>query len=419
MVMQPRQSTIDLFSTFLRFEADCFSNWAIDSKLRRSMKVCLAKVSESKASEQFWTTYWHQRWREQHSPSQAADLRSSRTQQASEEALGHLSAYLQEACYWSAYKAANWLTASRYGIADCFQIAIAEVPKILRARDPNHPASLKTYASQAFKNSIRDFLRQSREVDLCSDWGLLLKLSRKQLTEALLQAGLSAAAIEQHLLAWTCFETVYLPTKSPGLRQLPAPDRETWSAIATLYNQQRHQLKAASAACGAEMIAGWLSNCTRRARAYLYPPVASLNAPKPGFESKEWQDDLANDDSGLSLDENDESLLSALIAQEEAEARQTQQRDVNEVLKTAIATLNPEAQELLTLYYQHELTQQQVAKQLNVQQYTISRKLSKVRADLLLALTRWSQETLHIAPSSDVVKNISVVLEEWLQQSMK
>ncbi|MER3478666.1 MAG: group 3/4 sigma-70 RNA polymerase sigma factor, partial [Leptolyngbya sp. ERB_1_2] len=59
--MKPRQNTIDLFSTFLRFEADCFSNWAIDAKLRRSMKACLAEFPESNTSEQFWATYWHQR----------------------------------------------------------------------------------------------------------------------------------------------------------------------------------------------------------------------------------------------------------------------------------------------------------------------------------------------------------------------
>lgn len=395
--MQPRQSITDLFSTFLQFEADHVSRWATDAKLRRSMKAHLTEVSDPKASEQFWSTYWHQRWCE--------------AQTFREIALGHLSAYLQETCYWSAYKGNQWLTESRYRASDCFQIAIAEVPKILKARDPNYPGSLKTYAGNAFKNIIRDFLRQSREVDLCSDWGLLLKLSRKRLTEALSQAGLNSDTIDQYLLAWTCFETAYLPTKSPSLRKLPAPDRETWAAIATLYNDQRRQLQTPGAERSADTIASWLSICTRHARAYLHPPVTSLNAPKPGYESKEWQDDLPDD--------NRDSLLDDLILQEDTEARQTQHRDVNEVLRAAIAQLDPTAQDLLALYYNQGLTQQQIAKQLNVQQYTVSRKLSKTRETLLLALTRWSQETLHISLTSDVVKNISLVLEEWLQERMK
>jgi DNA-binding transcriptional regulator LsrR (DeoR family) len=85
------------------------------------------------------------------------------------------------------------------------------------------------------------------------------------------------------------------------------------------------------------------------------------------------------------------------------------------VLTEAIAALDPSIQELLQLYYQDQLTQQQIAKQQNVKQYTISRKLTKARESLLLTLTQWSQTTLHISPTSNVVKFISITLEEWLQ----
>lgn len=390
--MQPRQSIIALFSTFLQFESDRFGGWATDARLRRSMQTGLNQVPGSQASEGFWSTYWHQSW----AKSDAAAQRL---------ALGHLSAYLQESCYWSAHKAEGWLAGSRYRVSDCFQVAIAEVPKILNAKDPKHQGSLKTYASTAFSNIIRDFLRQTREIDLCSDWGLLLKLSRKRLKESLEHAGLNAETVERYLLAWSCFETVYLPTKSSNLRKLPAPSRETWSAIADLYNRQRHQLKNPGTDCGTE-IETWLTTCARHARTYLYPAISSLNAPKPGYESAEWQDDLP--------DPERDSLLETLIVQEERDDRQTQQLELNQVLADAIAKLDATAQDLLTLYYQKQLTQQQIAKQLGVQQYTVSRKLSKARDTLLLALTRWSQETLHISPTSDVVKNISFVLEEWL-----
>jgi RNA polymerase sigma factor (sigma-70 family) len=394
--MQPRQNLVVLFSTFLQFEADRASGWATDARLRRGMQAQIANTSDAKASEQFWSTYWHQRWCEE---------------QTNGTFLGHLSAYLQEACYWSAYKTSSAITESRYRTSDYFQIAIAEVPKILKARDPNHFGSLKTYASQAFKNVIRDFLRQSREVDICSDWGLLLKLSRKRFNEALVRAGLNATTIEQYLLAWTCFETIYLPTKSPSLRKLPTPDRDTWKKIADLYNQQRKSLQVPGDECTGETIAAWLSTCTRHIRSYLNPSVASLNAPKPGYEAKEWQDDLP--------DETRETLLDDLIEQEEETERATQQGDVSEVLRGAIAKLDSTAQELLALYYQQGMTQQQIAKHLNVQQYTVSRKLSKARETLLLALSRWSQETLHISPSPDVIKNISLILEDWLQERLK
>lgn len=393
--MRSRQSITDLFSTFVQFKADSFGGWATDPRLRRSIQAHLAERSKAD-TETDWAIYWHKIW-QQHSDQKIA--------------FGHLSAYLQESCYWSACRALPYLSQSRYRLSDCFQAAIAEVPKILKARDPNCPGSLRNYASQAFSNIIRDFLRQSREIDLCSDWGLLLKVSRKQLVEALQRAGMNADEIDRWVLAWSCFESIYLPTKSPKLRQLPAPNRETWDAIATRYNQQHHQLSSPGSAVTAEVIQKWLTTCVKRVRSYRYPVVSSLNAPKFGQDTREVQDDLANPD--------EESLLTELISQEELQERQTQRSQLNQVLEEAITKLDRTSQELLQLYYQQNLTQQEIAKRLSIQQYAVSRKLSKTRETLLLALLRWSQDTLHITPVSDVGKQISAELEDWLTQNMR
>jgi RNA polymerase sigma factor (sigma-70 family) len=296
---------------------------------------------------------------------------------------------------------------SQHQLSDCFQVAIAAVPKILNAFDSNQLPSLKTYASQAFGNTIRDDLRRRREADRCNDWGLLLKLSRKQLTEALQNAGFGSDDIDRSLLAWTCFEAVYLPRKAPGLRQLAAPDRPTWNAIADRYNQQRHQRSSPGLDCTPATLEHLLIACVSRVRAYLYPRVTSLNAPKPGQDAGELQDDVPDRDR--------DSLLADLIAAEETQDRQTQQHQINAVLKESLAKLDPAMQELLQLYYQAKLSQQQMAQQFAVQQYTVSRKLTKARETLLLALTHWSQETLHISPTSTVVKSMSTILEEWLQ----
>jgi hypothetical protein len=56
-----------------------------------------------------------------------------------------------------------------------------------------------------------------------------------------------------------------------------------------------------------------------------------------------------------------------------------------------------------------------MAETLNTKQYTVSRRLSKARETLLTALAKWMQSTLHTAPTSDVLKYTSPVLEEWLQ----
>ncbi|AFY36401.1 sigma-70 family RNA polymerase sigma factor [Calothrix sp. PCC 7507] len=390
--MHPRQNIITIFSTFLRFEADRLSGWATDAQLHRSMKACLNYVPQAESNENFWAVYWHKSW-------QKGEKR--------ELALGHMSAYLQESCYWTVQKLMPRLQESNDRISDFFQIAIASVPKILKAGDPDANGSVKAYASNAFGNIIRDYLRQKREVDFCNNWGLLLKISRKLLTESLQNTGFDAITIEYYLLAWTCFESIYLPRKTPNLRQTTAPEPSTWKAIADSYNQMRHQLTSPGAECTKETLERWLTDCGNQVRKYLYPTIKSLNAAKLGQEEGELQDEL--------IDPLQESLLTELIQKEEQSVRLDQKNKINTLLAAAIKKLDPSVQKLLQLYYQQGFTQQQIAQELGIQQYTISRKLSKTRESLLLTLTRWSQETLHISVTSDVVKYISTILEEWLQ----
>lgn len=390
--MRPRQSITEIFSTFLQIEIDRFTGWVTDPKLRRSMQKCLEQWPDAQDSEHFWALYWHKRWKAQPAPLIEA----------------HLSAYLQETCYWSTQRVIPRSASLSCKLSDYFQIAIAQVPKILKSCDPNQCATLKSYSQVAFSNIIRDALRQQQQIDLCNEWGLLLKLSRKRLQESLQRAGLSEQIITRYLLAWTCFEASFVLTKSPGIRKIQPPDRVTWDAIANLYNTQRQtQLNPPGEECSPETLEKWLLYCANQARSHLYPKVTSLNAPKPGQGTGELLDDLPEAAS--------ESLLAGMIEREETQTRQTQQTQINSVLTSALAQLDPEAQMLMQLYYRQGRTQQQIAQQLEIKQYTVSRRLTKARESLLLALTRWSQETLHIWATSNVVKHISTILEEWLQ----
>ncbi|RUR83010.1 hypothetical protein ACF3DV_29980 [Chlorogloeopsis fritschii PCC 9212] len=44
--MHPRKSVIEIFSTFLQFDADHFGGWATDAKLRRSMHSCIKQTAQ-------------------------------------------------------------------------------------------------------------------------------------------------------------------------------------------------------------------------------------------------------------------------------------------------------------------------------------------------------------------------------------
>jgi RNA polymerase sigma factor (sigma-70 family) len=206
-----------------------------------------------------------------------------------------------------------------------------------------------------------------------------------------------------------CLKTIYVPERASSTRKLPKPERDTWIAIANLYNQEcQTQLNPTGyrEQANPENLEKWMLICVKAARSYLFPNVTSINQPKSGYDSGEIVDSIVG--------EVDESLLSDMIVDEEIQQRSQQQTDINQFLTATLEKLSQEEQELLELYYSQGLKQAEIAKQLKTQQYSISRKLSKGRKLLLKALAQWSKDTMHISLTSDVLDNISSLLEEWL-----
>jgi RNA polymerase sigma factor (sigma-70 family) len=385
--MHPRKNIIDIFSTFVQFDADRFCNWATDAKLRRSILDCIHRTPQE-ICENFWVLYWY-----------------NNLQKSSRFAREHLVAYLQESCYWTSQKTAASFNSTQYRLPDCFQIAIAEVDRVLKGFNPTQGFILKNYASAIFASVIRETLRQRQEVDICSDWGMLRKISQKRLVAALQTAGLSSDDIHACVLAWNCFKIHYAPSQVNTTRQLTRPDAQTWEAIALSYNLQANSHR--SKKVNPQTLEKWLLNSAKAARQYLYPSVTSINISAAGENSTEWVENLPGSE--------EDSLLNEMISQEEQKNRTSQLSEMNQVLVEAIAQLEGQAREILELYYTQGLTQQEIAKQLQLQQYTVSRRLTKAREALLRTLAKWSQETLHISVTSDLIKNTSAVMEEWLQ----
>ncbi|HEY9663452.1 MAG TPA: sigma-70 family RNA polymerase sigma factor [Allocoleopsis sp.] len=356
------------------------------------METCLTQYSEASCFEQFWVLYWYK----------------CRQRQLNCLATDHLTAYLQEACYWAARQVVTHFAAPQNHLADCFQIGITAVEKILQRYNPAYGSTLKGYSYIAFRGVIVDTLRQSQEVDFCSDWALLRKLSHKRFKRCLIDFGLSLDLIERYELAWTCFKALYAPTLSGEAHALPRPDDANWAAITRLYNTQRlSQLRSPGSECHPATLEQWLTQSAHWARSYLVPQITSLNQPKLGQESGELLEDVPAPG---------ESLLTQLITQEEVETREHQRTQINRVLTIAFDHLSSQLQELLQLYYGQGLTQQQIAQQLNLKQYTVSRHLTHANHTLLTELVNWSQQKLGISLSAAAIETMSNVLEEWLQE---
>jgi RNA polymerase sigma factor (sigma-70 family) len=394
--MRSRQTLVEQFSTFLDLEADRFQRWLSDGRLQRSMERCLAQFEKEPASRSwsanFWALFWHRRW-QQPSPHQLAQ--------------DHLAAYVQESCYWVAYKTVSRFAMTTYSLADCFQMAFARFDRVLLGFNAEQGGNFQNYASATLNALLRECLRQRQEIDICSDWGLLRKLSQKRLHEALAAMGFSEGESEKYRLVWQGFKLLYTPEQATKTRRLPKPENETLVAIATYYNQERQtQLSQPGDPITPDHVSPWLQTCARAARAYLYPSVVSANAPQSEEDAGEWIETF--------VDEAQTELLSAMVEAEEVGLRSQQRTQLNQVLDSTLQTLDRDSQTLLQLYYQANCTQQEIAKQLEIKQYTVSRRLTKVRETLLQALTHWCQETLHITLDLDLLKTMGTTLDEWL-----
>ena len=389
--MQRRQDIVEIFSTFIKFELDRFSGWITDAKLRRSIKTCLQELPD-KQSQNFWALYWHKVWQTQPNLNYLA--------------CSHIAAYLQEPCFWAVRKF-TLNVSSHSSLADYFQIAISQLPKILQNFNPQYSSYLKNYAELAFERTIKDLLRVRREVHICSDWALLHKLSRKRLLKSLQNMGFERKAIECYLLAWECYRELY-SSSSKQTRKLNKPNADTLQYIAEIYNSERlSRLTEATPAINSQTLEKWLLSCAQAARHLLHPQVVSADTP------------LTND-SHVSLldmipDRESTSLLAKAIEQEETTSLQNYQTQLNQLLNSAIASLRPEQQKLLQVYYGEQFKQTEIARQLNLKQYQVSRLLSSIKKTLLLNLVAWSKQTLHISSQSVVVGAVNSGLEEWLR----
>lgn len=393
--MSSRKDITKIFSTFLQFDANRVIGWATDAKLRRSIIERQKRLSKPENSEDFWVYYWYKEWQ-------------IKTQSLASQ---HLSAYLQEVCFWAANKTVTQFSSGQYTLSDCFQAIVIKTDKVLQGFKPDMGFNIKNYASAIFSSELKELLRQSQEVDISTDWRLLRKLTQKRLVESLENAGLNPETVARYVLAWKCYQANYAPRTEKGTRKLARPDDTVWENIAKLYNDERgSQISHREAECSGETIEQWLLACAKAVRAYLYPNMASLNATS-GENSGEFQDTLPQ--------LRQESLLSEIVVQEEIEERKMQQSQISNVLIAAIQQLDEQGQNIIKYYYQGNLTQSQIAKELGVKQYTISRRLSKCKNELLLKLATWTKESLHISLNSSVVDYMSTALEEWLQTYYK
>ena len=165
--MNRREDTIQKFSTFLSFE-DKNSNkrlfWQTDPRLERTIKVIVQ--SNAEAQPDFWARYLLT-VAKGIDTTQNISIETNTSQILSSAMAGnHLSAYLQEACLWTAqtlYKKFMFLR-HKYSLEEYFQIGntVANPPtKILKSFDFEYSyTNIESYARTAISRAVKNQIYQ-------------------------------------------------------------------------------------------------------------------------------------------------------------------------------------------------------------------------------------------------------------------
>jgi DNA-directed RNA polymerase specialized sigma24 family protein len=109
-----------------------------------------------------------------------------------------------------------------------------------------------------------------------------------------------------------------------------------------------------------------------------------------------------------------QNLLDQELEREEIEQRTSQKGQLQAILTKALEDLEPDLQEILRLFYQQKMSQQDLASHLQLSQPTVSRRIKKAEEKLLGTLLDWRQSQLNQFPDPNELKDISIGLREWL-----
>lgn len=391
--MCERQTLIDKFSTFAivgeRTGSLAISRWVYEPALKRSMQRMVEL--DPGANENFWALHW---------------LKEAVPVALYPPAKGHLSAYLETACYWTAVKICLQFSDRGHTPTDCFQIArdFAGNPAKLFANYDSRLSSVQTYAQMRLRSYLLDELRRGREAEKYSDWALLRSLRKTSLEEALENCGYTESQVALYRLAWRCFTDIYTPASSEGSRKLQPPSAVKWEEIAGRYNQLRGQLKL-EAEVSVEELQNLLNTVVDAARRQSQNSPASAGSlevaltPSMPVPQPLIYNDISEDDSP-----------------------EFERERVNSILSQSFQLLPKEIRKMFELWLGLGFTQKEVAGLFGWEQEKFSRQMKKqgkvLLTQLLKELGKYEGKSKLGKKSKEIDKK-GQLMKLWLEEHCK
>ncbi len=403
--MNKREEIIQKFSSFLSFQ-DKNSNrnlfWQTDPRLERRMRAIAESNLEAQAD--FWARYFLKIAKEiAPIPDIKIAENTSQLLLSSGMAGKHLSAYLQEACLWTAqtlYRKFVFLR-HKYSLEEYFQIgnsAASPPTKILRNFNFEYShTNIEGYARTAIIRAVKNQIYQ-QDVEAkrtkFSDYALLKDLSNKELKECLMSAGINQEKINLYCIVGQCFNEIYQPTDGLSGRSLGKPNQSQLQEIALYYNQRCNQLNLHTQIATAEEIQEMLITCIQLAREY---------------RTKRF----------FPLEDKDENIIDSRANPLDIAIEQEERNEVYLLVYKLFARFSETSQFMFKLWLGLNLTQTEIAMVLKnkypefQKQYQIARQLAKASKNLLSDfIQEWNQANPEILIND--AKNIELIQESLI-----
>ena len=322
----------------------------------------------------------------------------------------HLSAYLEEVCFWLAIRELyQELKPLKYSRLDCFQEArkVASDPMKIYKTYNFKDSSPKTWGKIQIKSRVKQTILLGRDFGKYGTWSALKYLSEKILREALqAKSGIKAKKeIESHVLVVNYYKEIYPSSQSKKNKgKLPEPNQAQWEEIQKYYNFRCSEYNKKLSAHGCDRL----------------EPITNFQVIKEKFltcysAAKNYicivEDTIENID--IVADE----FIPVNHQEEEIETEQKQQ--ITSICFDEFAKLPPESQKLMQLHYGLGISQTEMQKIFNFKQPKISRKIKQSEQKLLKALVKWSQENLGITLDEGIIKEKNQPFKHWLKNNFQ
>jgi RNA polymerase sigma factor (sigma-70 family) len=259
--------------------------------------------------------------------------------------------------------------------------------------------TLKRFADSKIKHFLFPRVRELTGFTTLglTNLGLVSRASRKQINDAL-KSSKSQEIVSQYLLAWQCFQEV----RKSGQLEVRKFQREHFQKIADRYNQFQKQLASSQTRpINGETIRNWLEEIGVAIRRLLEPSFISLNC-------------LVGEGEEIALiDTIPSNLISDEVLTDYGEINQAQIASIKFISNLLSRLEEIEKRQILLLRYGLQLTQTEIAKELQKNQSTIQRKLNSLHQNILKQLWDWIGLNLEIDPTPEGMKEIEAVLSQY------